>query len=446
MHEDWVFANGPKNMMTMIVPEGTQYFPSVAALPGEMLELLERLAHQYGETYDAYLATDKDRETFWSCDRRAVVSFVRWGRRWTLVVGGLLADREDREQLVADFVRFARLNRLHVTFFNIGRDDLALFRAHGFQITKCGEEPIVRLDRTEWRGKDYEWLRRQESFCKRQGLEMVEVRPDPGDPEYRDRIAPQLADLSREHIAGTLHGHELRHFVGRFDPLDMGRRRLFVARRGETIEAFVVCNPCLGGSMWAVETYRRRKDATRGVVPFAILQAMRLLKQEGVLYCSLSLIPCVRCELRMRGDSVIWRGFCIIWWRWLNWMFDVKGIYHFKSRFRPEYREMYSASLPNVTVLSMIAVGMTWGLLKISPWRLLGRSVRKLSMWERRKTLAAPDWRPKRLLRRLISRSRDAEPASAEASPEDASDKPAGCNHPAGKARDTAQLQAVDGK
>ena len=46
----------------------------------------------------------------------------------------------------------------------------------------------------------------------------------------------------------------------------LGDRRLFVARRDGRIEAFIVCNPCLGGTMWAVETYRRRADATRGVV------------------------------------------------------------------------------------------------------------------------------------------------------------------------------------
>jgi len=388
----------------MNVPDGTEYFPSRQTMPAHMLEILKRYTYEYGETYDSYLVTESDRETLWCRDRRGVVSFVRWAGCYAQVVGGLLAAQEDRQTLLADFVRFAKANQLNVTFFNISRDDLGLFRRHKFQITKCGEEPVIPLQKTTWQGKAYEWLRRQENYCKRQGVELSEVHPDPDDPAYRDGVAPKLDEVSRKHIAATLHGRELRCFEGRFDPMNLGPRRLFVAWRGSRIECFIVCNPCLGGKMWAIEMYRRRSDATRGVTPFAMLQTMRRLKEEGVTYCSLSLIPCLRSDVALKGDSWIYRPACVVWWRYLNWLFDVWGIYHFKSRFRPEYREMYVAALPKVTVLSMIGLMVAWGLIPLSLGRLLRHGVDRWHKRDSRKSLALPDPRPSRVLRKLNRR------------------------------------------
>jgi phosphatidylglycerol lysyltransferase len=363
--------------------------------------MLQDYAFHWGENYASYVVTERDWETLWCRDGRGVVRFVRWAGRYALVTSALLAKPEDQETLLVDFMRFARANQLNVSFYNIGRDQLDLFRRHKFQVTKFGEEPVVRLDRTTWQGKDYEWIRRQENFCKRQGVELVEINPDPGDPVYRDQIAPELEDISEEHIGSTLHGREMRYFVGRFSATDFGHKRLFAARRDGRIEAFVVCNPCLSGTMWAVEMYRRRAEATRGVIPFAMLQIMRRLKEEGIVYCSLSLIPTLRCETALKGDSWIVRPTAVFWWHHLNWIFDFRGIYHFKSRFRPEYREMYVAAWPRVTVLSLLAVGLTWGLLRFNPLRLLRHGRHKSTKSGSRKSLAVPGRRPRRILRRL---------------------------------------------
>jgi phosphatidylglycerol lysyltransferase len=385
----------------MNIPHGIHYYPARTEMPAHLEDRLRRLACRYGDTYASYLVTEPDWETLWSRDHRGVLRFVRWGGAYAMVVGGILAPAEDREGLLADFLQLAKMNRWHVAFYNIDREQLPLFRRHGFQITKFGEEPVVRLDKTDWKGKDYEWLRRQEKFCQRQGVQLVEVNPDPNDPQYRRQIAPELEAISREHIASTLHGKEMRYFVGRFDANRLGDRRLFVAQRDGRIEAFVVCNPCLDGTMWAVEMYRRRPDATRGVIPFAVLQTMRILKEQGVTYCSLSLIPAVRCETAVTGDSMIARPGLVFWWRHLSAIFDFRGIYHFKSRFHPEYREMYIAARPKVTIRSMIAMGMAWGLIRFNPLRLIRRVLSQRQKSESRKSLAEPYFRPERVLRRI---------------------------------------------
>lgn len=379
-------------------------------MPTDAVARLEDLSYQWGETYDAYLVNEGKREYFWLPDRTGVVGFTRRGRH-VLVVGGLLAPPQLRAALLTSFLDFARRKRWHVSFYNVGRSETAVYKEAGCQITKMGEEPIIDLERCEWRGKPYEWVRRQENFCKRQGVEFVEITA--ADPAYDDQIVPQLEHVSREHLAGTLHGREMQFFVGTFDPHHLGNRRLFVAWHEGRIVAFIVCNPCVGGEMWAVEIYRKLPDAPRGVIPFAITQTLRTLKSEGVKLASLSLIPLLRCDPELHKGSRVFYGAATFWWNRMNWLFDMRGIYHFKSRFRPDYREMFLAASPKVTVRSMIAMALTWEVFYLNPLRLFRRS----GGGRHRSTLATPSWRPEKVVRDVRAKAEPAAPQPTSAEP-----------------------------
>lgn len=378
---------------------GPEYFVSRRALSPAAAERMEHCAFVYGETYDAYLVTESDREYFFSTGRRGVVGFKRWGRNLQ-VIGGLLADPADQEQLLLELLEFARGKRLRVTFFGIGRNDFKLFRQHGFQITKLGEEPIVLLGETEWKGQAYEWLRRQEKACQKSGVTFREIEPVAEGAAYAEQIVPQLEEVSRQHVAGTIHRREMKFFVGQFEPFNLGRRRLFVAEAAGRIECFLVLNPCLSGGMWAIEIFRKRQDAPRGSIPFAMLQTMRQLQTEKVPYVSLSLIPWIRSSVRLAGDSVLMRFVNYFLWTCGSALYDVRGMYHFKSRFRPHWRELYIASKPGIGVTSVAAIGMTWGLLKVNPLRVIAHWWRDRSD-KSRQSLAEPPWRPERVIRSL---------------------------------------------
>ena len=388
------------------------YYTSRDEMPADAVQQLEDLAYRWGETYDAYLVNEGKREYFWLPRREGVVGFSRRGR-CALVVGGLLAPPEKRKALLEALLEFAKSKRWNLSFYNIGRSETAVYKEAGCEITKMGEEPIIDLERTEWRGKKYEWVRRQENYCKRQGVELVEVRTE--DDNYEQEIAPQLEQVSQLHVADTLHAREMKFFVGSFDPHHLGSRRLFVAWHEGRVVAFIVCNPCVAGEMWAIEIYRKLPDAPRGVVPFAIMSILRTLKEEGVKFASLSLIPLLRCntdpkEKKIHHGSRVFYFIARFWWNRMNWVFDMRGIYHFKSRFRPDYREMYLAAFPKVTIRSMWALGMTWEVLKFNPLRLLRRGQ---GGGKQRDTLAKPAQRPERVVRDVRNK-RSKQKAAAE--------------------------------
>jgi phosphatidylglycerol lysyltransferase len=381
------------------VPAGCEHFHSQAELSPHLVERLRKFAFDFGETYSAYLVTEPDREYLWGSGRQGVVGFGRRGR-FVTVADGLLSAVEHREALLGEFLAFVELNCWHVSFLNVPRNEINLFRRNGCEVTKFGEEPMVRLQGVQWRGKDWEWVRRQESYCRRQGAAIREVNPtECDDDDYQRRIAPQIEGISRDHIAQTLHRREMRIFVSHFSPHDLRERRLFVAEQEGSVIAFIVCNPGLHGKFWAVEVYRRRRDAVRGVIPAMIMFAMRQMQSEGVEYVSLSLAPFVRCT-PVAGDNAMFRTVVNFWWRRLNRIFDVQGLFHFKSRFRPHYREMYVAACPPMTIRSLIALVKTWQLFHFNPWRLLMQSLRRSASGDLR-TLATPDRTTDRRIRKL---------------------------------------------
>ncbi len=354
-------------------------------------ECLENLAFLHGQAYDSYLSTEGDLEQFWSSDRSSVVAYARIGR-FVHVQGGLLGAAEDRQLLLREFLEFLDQKHFRATFYNIGEAELPLFRDEGFQVTKWGEEPVLDVQDLTWSGREYEWVRRQANYCRRQKSVVTECcRSDFSDVEWTD-VMDTLREIAGECLSSKPQRGEVQFFNGSVDPPSWDRRRLFVSRsnngHGE-IEGFLICLPYNGGQQWAIETYRHRLGAPRGVVAFMIHEAVESLKFEGVQSVSLCLCPAVRYE-RLKNDSWIIRRCLQFGFNYASAFFDMPGEYHFKSRFRPRFIRRFICHWPRASVGSM------WSTVKLSA--ALDLDLKKLAgnLWHRlyhpktRRNLALP--------------------------------------------------------
>lgn len=354
---------------------------------------VEPFAYRFGRSYDAYLAVEPDRLHFWSHDGRGVVGYVRLGKH-VLVSGGLLAAEADRETLLAEFVRFAEKHRWSPSFFNVPRAELPLFGKYGFQATKWGEEGVVDLPGRDFGGKEYAWVRRQSNFCRRHGLNVAECRPQALPAAEWNAVKVELGQVSAALLAAKPQAAELRFLEGSFDPENLGRKRIFVARReggAGRIEGFLVCNPYRNGRGWAFEIYRHRPDAVRGVTAFLMHQAMQSLRREGAEQVSLCLAPGLRADEPRPGDSRLVRWGLAIGGRYFTFIFDTAGLYHFKSRFRPRFEERYLCVRPKATLGSTWALVRLLGVLRLDPLKLVRVLVDRTRKARRRATLASPE-------------------------------------------------------
>jgi phosphatidylglycerol lysyltransferase len=291
-------------------------------------------------------------------------------------------------------VEHAAAEQLVLTFFNIAEDELPLFRRFGFQATKWGEEALIDLDDCTWSGHAYEWVRRQSNFCRRHGLIVSECQRERMSEDQWGHLMAELGEISPLFLATKPQARELRLLEGHFDPENLGRRRIFVARAKHgkgRIEGFLACNPCRDGGMWAIETYRQRPDAVRGTVPFLMQQTMQILKEEGVPLISLCLIPGMRCQTPLAGDSVMARWGVIAGTRYLGFLFDSTGAYHFKTRFRPRFENRYLCVHPKVTIGSSLALIRLMGVLHLNIPKLCGLLATRWKKRASRATLLRPD-------------------------------------------------------
>jgi phosphatidylglycerol lysyltransferase len=338
---------------------------------------LEQFAFRFGQGYDAYFVTEPGWEQFWSRDCRGAVAMMRSGRS-LFVSGGLLASDDRKETLLAEFVEYAADQRLVPIFLNIADDDLPLFRRFGFQATKWGEEALVDLDRCTWSGGAYQWVRRQSNYCNRRGLIVQECRTERMSPDDWDKTLVELSEISDGFLAGKPQAAEIRLLESNFDPRQVGRKRIFLARadRGRgRIEGFLACNPSRNGSMWAMETYRQRIDAVRGTIPFLMHQAMLTLQNEGVKTASLCLVPGLRCSAPLPGDSRLVRWGVVFGTQRCGMIFNAAGIYHFKSAFRPRFENRYLCARPRMTWGAAWAFVRLLGVLKLNPIKMLRQSL-----------------------------------------------------------------------
>jgi phosphatidylglycerol lysyltransferase len=362
---------------------------SAGMMDAASIARLEALAYRHGRSYDSYLVMDLDRMYFWSSGCRAVLGFVLQ-RTQAVVIGGLIGPEDALEVLLTEFMDHCLLHGWTACFGLVPERDLPMFDRHEFQSTKIGEDAIVSLRDRTWRGKPFEWVRRQTNYAERHGLvcrEMLASAIAAG--EWCDRMA-ELGDISRQFLDGTPHGDAMRYFVGRFDPARFYRRRLFAAISGGgtgRVEGFIVCTPYRDGAAWAIEMYRSRPDAVRGTVPFLMHRAMQILANEGVADVSLCLMPAAHCDERRAGDSWFIHAYIRMTHRYLNFILDTPGLYHFKTRFRPHCENRYCSVWPRASVRPLHAMLSTWGTLDFSLWRALGRGIHRMRIRRQRATL-----------------------------------------------------------
>lgn len=361
------------------------------APPTELAPSIEQFAYRYGQVYDSHLAAEADRQRFRATDGSGMLSYVRLGRHLK-IGGGLLAPAESRERLLREFLEQCRVRKQTAAFFTITEADVELFHRAGCEVAKWGEDPIVDLASWNCRGKDFEWLRRQRNFCRRQGVDCREWSPSEVGHEERAAVLAEIRAVSQEWLAAKPQAEPLGFFNGEPTPEILERGRVFLVRAEEgrgALEAFVVASPFDDGRRFALDIYRHRNDAVRGAIPFAMLHALDTLQAEGIEAVSLCMVAAMGTtpagERATLADRLLsWGG------RSLSPLFDLAGMYHYKSRFRPRFEPRYVCTWPRATLMTSLTNFYLTGITNFSVGKLCRRT---WSLWRKRRlrTLATPD-------------------------------------------------------
>jgi lysylphosphatidylglycerol synthetase-like protein (DUF2156 family) len=339
---------------------------SRASLSADERARLEQLAFDYGEAAESYLVIEPDEKVLVLPDFAGAAAIVENGCRGYLnVPGGMLAaDEGSKRELLEALKGHVGPKCRVVNCYSILDKDVPLMERAGFQINKFGEEPVLDLGSVDWKGKPYEWIRRQTHYCERQGVICSEVHPGQLPAAEWEALKTELFRVVKEDLAHRPFPHELLLLEGRLMPDLLGRRRLFVARReGEPgIEAYLVCNPMRGGREWGFESYRRSSNATRGVMAYLMRTTIDVLQSEGVEQVDFCVVPGqgTRRKSHPSESWMVQRGLDM-WFRRLDFFMGFQGQSYFKSRFRPRIINRYVCAYPHATIGSILSFFRTAG-------------------------------------------------------------------------------------
>lgn len=357
---------------------------------GDSHESVTKFVFENGGCYDSYLATEPGRESFWAKQRRGLISYIQRGK-FVFVGGGLIAPQQHKLSLLQEFLEYARRRGWQVMFHSIGELDLPAFRELGFEVTKLGEEAFVDVDDGLWSGKRFEWVRRQSNYCSRNGVRVEEILPHAMPSLEWEGLLAEILDVAAQTLTVKPQAKEMNFFEGHIDNHALGLRRLFVARSEHgagRVEGFVVCNPMRGGRQWALELYRHRTDSIRGTIPFLFHEIINQFRDEGIRFVSLSLVPGLRCDAALPGDSPWIRRGLAIASQYLNLIFDMRGLAHFKSRFRPRYANRFTCSYPKATPRALFEFVRLFGVFHLDYIKLIKIAADRWFKLDARKTLA----------------------------------------------------------
>lgn len=347
---------------------------SHGALTALELEWVEEMAFRYGSAPESYDVARCTESVLFTPDRSGVVNVIPDGKFWH-IPGGILAPLERHKQIARWLKQTADSQGKTLALYSIGHQNVAAFRESGYEVSRFGMEPCLDLRNLNWKGGQFQWVRRQANFCERAGVKITEVC---SVTEQR-QMAATLLSIMRDDLAGRTYAQPLRLLEGQFDPEHLLRRRLFVATKDGRVQAFVACSPLHNGTEWAFETYRKATDSVRGVVPFLFKTVADRMQAEGVARVSLCLVPgkgLQQPDTNDADDSDLVHRMLSMWYRRLNFLFNVQGLDHFKQRFRPEDHVRYVCVSSKSTIRSVLSFARVTGALRPSVKNMLSRMFR----------------------------------------------------------------------
>ena len=362
-----------KTLDRLNLPSDWEFFADRRKMSPEDQASFERIAFRHGQAYDSYLAVEPDGQAMMSADRQMGFAILNCRHVWH-IPGGVLAAPERKRELLITLAEIARRNRLIIGIHSVNESDCQLMRELGYEINKFGEEPTLDLRRHSWAGSQFSWVRQQSNHCEREGIVCREIRRKDLAPEQWTEIAGQLERITADDLKDR-GVSELRGLEGRLFLDHLGRRRIFVAYQDDShrlatptaedgaspppsgvaaIQAFLICNPINQGTDWAFEMYRRRKHAVRGVIPHLMRTTIDQMRSEGVRNIRLCTVPG-----KGAGPGADPRQHWVVgwimrfWYERLDFLLNVHGQCHFKSRFRPKFENRYLCVTPRSTLFSI---------------------------------------------------------------------------------------------
>ena len=290
--------------------------------------------------------------------------------RTALIPGGPLAATGDVPQLIACVDGWADARGLAPLWLNVTAGELPPLLAAGFGPTKTAEDCVVRPP-ARWAGGAYRGVRADCHRAARRGVSAGEAATCGLPPVSRAGMVADLRRVARRHLAAKPQRRAAVEFAAPVPDARCGPRRLWLAAVGGITVGYATAHPLGvwegGGRRWTLGGFQTDPAAPAGTATLLIRTVLDELRDGGAAAVSLGPAPALRCEEPTAGDHPLVRRGVAVWFRHLNGVFDARGLWQFKRRFRPELEPLFALGRPRAGVRQAADFVRASGVLRCSP-------------------------------------------------------------------------------
>jgi lysylphosphatidylglycerol synthetase-like protein (DUF2156 family) len=245
-----------------------------------------RALQAHADSPSAFLALNEGTCYFTSPDVDGFIAYRMQGG-YLIQIGGVVADAQRREQLLADFLAFAKSHGKKVCTVQLRAGDLDLYGRHGFKINQLGLSYSLDVLAFKTAGNRFLSMRNKISRAKKAGVVVLEVGKDIPDSEA---TRGQMQELTNAWLKAKGKKKLLEFMVGDLAPNPC--RRIFAAYLNEEMLGFISYVPSYGEFEGVMhDLTRRRSDAPPGVMELINVVAIERFRAEGVRYLNFGLTP-----------------------------------------------------------------------------------------------------------------------------------------------------------
>ena len=291
------------------------------------------------------------------------------------------ASAGERAELLVEFTRQAREDRLVPCLFAAGEESRAVAHRLGWRSVRVADEAVIDLSALAFRGKAWQDVRTAMNHADRDGIRLWLGRLVDAPADLRS----QVEALSAAWVAGK-RLPELGFTLGGIpEALDPGvRMGLVVDAEGRVhgVTSWLpIHRPGDGRQVgWTLDLMRRRPDGFRGVMEFLIARACLAFRDEGAEVVSLSACPLARAGAAHEGRVGAWLdrlGAA------LEPCYGFRSLHAFKAKFQPRLEPLYllypsGSSLPRIGMALATAYLPGVGLGDVTRFARNGRGWAKL--------------------------------------------------------------------
>jgi phosphatidylglycerol lysyltransferase len=244
----------------------------------------------------------------------------------------------DLAELLRGFARAMRAERRGICLIAVSEATARVALESGFSALKIGEEPW--FDLVTWRpphgnrGKKLRWA---VNHARRAAVTIEEFRPG-----GEDEVAAVV-----ERWRASLHRPEPHSFM-RTAPLEqVHRKRLFLARRGGSVDALLSCAPLPAADSWYLEDLLRVPEAVNGTTELLVVEGLARLAEDGAAGAAFALAPMRGVSTQLDPRARRLGRLLALSFRSFDRRYGFRAIARYEGRFEPsEWRPRYVAFLP----------------------------------------------------------------------------------------------------